>query len=69
MVEYKLYLRDEEGTERFIGILPEKRRNRKRITDESLMNLSRTVLGDKAEIDLDSIRLVQVGRVEPENNP
>ena len=69
MVVYKLYSRDEEGKEQFIGILPEKRRNRKRITDESLMNLSRTVLGDKAEIDLDSIRFVQVGRVEPENNP
>ena len=69
MVVYKLYVRDEEGKEQLIGILPEKRRNRKRITDESLINLSRTVLGDKAEIDLDSIRLVQVGRVESENNP
>ena len=69
MVVYKLYVRGEEGKEQFIGILPEKRRNRKRITEESLINLSRTVLGDKAEIDLDSIRFVQVGCVEPENNP
>ena len=70
MVVYKLYIRDEEGKEHFIGELPEKRRNRKRITEESLINLSRTVLGDKAEIDLDSIRFVQVGSVvEPEEYP
>jgi len=69
MVFYKLFVRDKEGKEHFIGILPEKRRDRKRITEESLINFSRTVLGDEAEIDLNSIRFVQVGSVEPENNP
>jgi len=69
MVVYELYARDKEGKEHSIGILPEKRRGRKRITEESLINFSRTVLGDEAEIDLDSIRFVQVGSVEPENNP
>ena len=69
MVVYELYVRDKEGIEHSIGILPEKRRDRKRITEESLINFSRTVLGDEAEIDLDSIRFIQVGSVEPENNP
>lgn len=69
MVLYKLFVRDKEGNEHFIGILPEKRRDRKRITEESLINLSRTVLGDETEIDLGSIRFVQVGAVEPENSP
>ena len=70
MVVYELYVRDKEGKEHSIGILPEKRRDRKRITEESLINFSRTVLGDEAEIDLDSIRFVQVGSVvEPKNNP
>jgi len=69
MIAYELYVRDKEGKEHSIGILPEKRRDRKRITEESLINFSRTLLGDEAEIDLDSIRFVQVGSVEPENNP
>ena len=67
MVVYRLYGRDEEGKEQFIGTLPERRRDRKRITDESLINLSRTFLGSKAKIDLDSIRFVQIGSVaDPE---
>jgi len=69
MVVYELYVHDKEGKEHFIGTLPEKRRDRKRITEESLIKFSRTVLGDKAEIDLDSIRFVQVECVEPGNNP
>ena len=68
MVFYKLFVCDKEGKEHFIGILPEKRRDRKRITEESLKNFSRTVLGNEAEIDLDSIRFVQVGSVEPGDN-
>ena len=69
MIAYELYVRDKEGKEHSVGILPGKRRDRKRITKESLINFSRTLLGDEAEIDLDSIRFVQVGSVEPENNP
>ena len=69
MVLYKLFVRDKEGNEHFIGILPEKRRDRKRITEESLINLSRTVLGDEADIDLWRIRFVQVGFIEPEHSP
>jgi len=60
MVGYRLYVRDKEGEEHFIGILREKRKDRNRITEESLVNLSKTVLGEKAEIDLDKIRFVQI---------
>jgi hypothetical protein len=69
MVVYELYARDKEGNEHFIGTLPEKRRDRKRITNESLINFSRTVLGDEADIDLESIRFIQMGSFEPGSNP
>jgi hypothetical protein len=60
MIAYKLYWRDEEEKEHFIGLLPERRRNPKRITDESLANWSRIVLGDKTGIDLNSIYFIQL---------
>jgi hypothetical protein len=60
MVAYKLYWRDDQNQEHFIGVLPERRRNPERITQESLVNWSRMVLGDKAGIDLDNIFFVQI---------
>jgi len=64
MILYKLYVRDQEGEEHFLGILPERRNDPKRITDESVANLSKSILGPDAEILLDSLRFVQVGSIE-----
>jgi len=64
MVLYKFYVRDKDGEEHFLGILPERRNDPKRITDESVVNLSKTILGSKVEILLDSIRFVQVKPIE-----
>ncbi len=64
MVLYKFYVRDHEGEEHFLGILPERRNDPKRITDESVVNLSKTILGPNAEIFLDSLRFVKVGSIE-----
>jgi hypothetical protein len=64
MVLYKFYVRDQDGEEHLLGILPERRNDPKWITDESVVNLSKTILGPKAEILLDSIRFVQVGSFE-----
>ena len=48
MVAYKLYLYDEiEGYE-LIGILPERRKDPKRITKESVLKWGRMLLGDSA---------------------
>ena len=58
MVIYKLFGRDEDR-EYFIGILPERRKNVERITEESLVNLSKTVLGDHSGIDFSSIHFIQ----------
>ena len=58
MIVYKLYWRDEK--EHFIGMLPERRKNPERITEESIVNWSRIVLGDNTGIDLNSIYFIQV---------
>jgi hypothetical protein len=60
MVAYKLYWRDEQNKEHLIGVLPERRRTPERITQESLSNWSRIVLGDKTGINLDHIYFVQI---------
>ena len=41
MVVYKFYLRDAIKGDIFLGILPERRKNPQRITDESIINWGR----------------------------
>lgn len=48
MVAYELYLYDEVRGYELIGILPERRKDPKRITKESVLNWGRMVLGDSA---------------------
>ncbi len=64
MILYKFYVRDQDGEEHPLGLLPERRNDARRITDESVVNLSKTILGTKAEIHLDSIRFVKVEFIE-----
>ncbi len=71
MILYKIYVRDQDGEEHFLGILPETRNDPQRITDESVVNLSKIILGPDAEIQLDSIRFVRVESIDDsisENN-
>ena len=58
MVAYEFYLHSEEE-DKLIGILPERRKDPKRITPESIMNWGR-ILGDSAGIDAKSIYFIQV---------
>jgi hypothetical protein len=46
MVAYEFHRRDEKNKEDLIGILPERRTNPERITEESIMEWVRKVLGD-----------------------
>jgi len=48
MVVYELFSYDENGYD-FIGTLPERRRNPKRITKESVLNWGRMILGSNAD--------------------
>lgn len=45
MVAYEFYALDEDGTPHLVGILPERRKDKNRITDESIMNWIKKVLG------------------------
>jgi hypothetical protein len=45
MVAYELYSFDEKAGIEFIGILPERRKDPKRITKESVLNWGRMILG------------------------
>ncbi len=50
MVVYEFYVSDQIGKRHFIGLLPERRADPKRITPESISNFVRTFLGNEAEV-------------------
>jgi hypothetical protein len=50
MTAYEFYYRDEKGKEHFIGILPERRRDPKRITKESVLNWGWMVIGETPDV-------------------
>ncbi len=49
MVAYELFCFDEKNGYEFIGILPERRKDPKRITKKSVVNWGRMVLGNRSE--------------------
>jgi hypothetical protein len=51
MVAYEFYWRDEEEKEHFIGILPERRKNLKRITEDSVLNWGWKVIGNNPDVN------------------
>jgi hypothetical protein len=51
MIGYAFYCIDEKDKARFIGLLPERRKDPERITKESVMNFGRTIAGNIADVD------------------
>ena len=49
MVAYEFYLDDSEGNKSLLGILPERRKDPKRITQESILGWGRMLLYDTAD--------------------
>ena len=47
MMAYELYSIDTKNRIEFIGILPERRKDPKRITNESILNWGRMILGNR----------------------
>jgi len=58
MLAYEFYSRDEIGRDNLIGILPERRKNPKRITQESIMKWGKIVAGENTEVK--DISFIQV---------
>ena len=46
MLGYQFYCLDEKGKDHLVGILPERRFNPGRITDRSIMNWAREIIGN-----------------------
>jgi hypothetical protein len=66
MRAYEFYLHA-EGEDHLIGILPERRKNQKRITKESIMNWGKMILGGDTDVDFNSLYFVKV-EVNEEGN-
>ncbi len=58
MIAYEFYSHDEMDICHLIGILPERRKDLERITEESIMKWVKKVMGDAA--DLGNVRFVRV---------
>jgi hypothetical protein len=58
MVVYKLYKHDQTEEPHLIGILPERRKGQERITEESVLNWGREVLGKNS--DFNNFYFVQI---------
>ena len=48
MTTYEFYFRDDSGEFHLLGVLPERRSNPERITDESIINWARNTLGEES---------------------
>ena len=51
MIAYEFYSRDETGTEHLIGILPERRREPERITNDSILKWGWNVIGNHSGVE------------------
>ena len=49
MLIYEFYCRDELGRDLFIGALKERRKDSERITEESILNWGKKVIGQNGE--------------------
>jgi hypothetical protein len=67
MVAYAFYSRDEKGKTYFIGILPERRKNIERVTDESILNWGRQIIESKdiffVKVDIDETQVKSWGLI------
>jgi len=58
MMAYAFYWLEEIDKVHFIGLLPERRKNPERITQESISNFARTILGN--EVDIDDLFFIEI---------
>ena len=67
MVAYEFYSRDESGELYLIGVLPERRSDQERITDKSIINWARSLLGDESGVNNIFYSTVRLEKSENEN--
>jgi hypothetical protein len=59
VVAYEFHFRDEVEEFHLIGILPERRKDPLRITQESIMNWGKMIAGD--DVDVNNIFFIKIG--------
>ncbi len=59
MIAYEFYLRQDEE-DHLIGILPERRKIKERITQESIINWAKIIIGNWPDVDLSRVYFIQV---------
>lgn len=67
MTAYEFYSRDESGELHLMGVLPERRRDQERITDESIINWARSLLGDASGANNISYSTIKLEKSENGN--
>jgi len=67
MTGYEFYSRDGLGELYSIGVLPERRIAQERITDESIINWARSLLGDESRANNISYNTIKLEKSEDEN--
>ena len=50
MVAYEFYWLNEKESTHFLGILPERRKKQERITQESILNWGKMVIGESSDV-------------------
>ncbi len=58
MVLYEFYIKDESNEPELVGILPERRKNKRRVTRKSIMKWGKIVAG--SHVDPDNIYYVKL---------
>ena len=67
MTAYEFYSRDELGERYLIGVLPERRIAQERITNESIINWARSLLGDESGVNNISYSTIRLEKSENGN--
>jgi len=63
MAMYEFYWRDDTKGYELVKLVPERRKNRVRVTRESLISLAKKIFGDRFEPN--KVKMVQKGTVKP----
>jgi len=64
---YEFYSPDESGELHLMGVLPERRRNQERITDESIINWARSLLGNESGVNKIVYTTIKLEKTQNEN--
>jgi len=66
MTAYEFYFHHESGEFHLIGVLPERRSDQERITDESIINWARSLLGEESGVNKIAYTTIKLEKTQNE---